>query len=456
MKKNCKITFITTLLLGSFIIQGNAQFGKVGGLLKKSKKVTSIAESPAKASMQNFDNYAEKLQYCIDNQVWADKNNNQYSDILGYAKTHLKKIEEKDARLAPKYQEKFALYQKHWDDHKAEQASAAQAQEDEDAKAKEQAHQPIEDDGMTSDFHKQHVGQIVFSNEKLDLEQPNKAAVKTTFKLGEPIFMRLYLKQSMGNFYRNYRKENRDNKGQEYWEYYYLKKEKGNYVCKSPEAVIIQKLFLNGKEIRSDRKEYTKKSIEQIDKWTSWWKEVIPKENVRYAELEELAYALGKDLAFAKPGEHTIKVETWLCHYKDYTPIEIIAQGECKINFTEAEHKAYRKTRGQLMPLAGMTDAKLAESFKSMLAKKEPTWDIKNIVITSERWTVYKNDFDIPTQKRLFASIAVSYDGECRIIEAAFRQDYEGGGKYGSTFLTSYDDYDRAKLIHCDDIFVKP
>ena len=57
----------------------------------------------------------------------------------------------------------------------------------------------LADQGMTSQTHAAHVGEIVFSNKEIKFRQEDPAALKGQFKLGEPIYGRLYFKQSMAN-----------------------------------------------------------------------------------------------------------------------------------------------------------------------------------------------------------------------------------------------------------------
>lgn len=52
-------------------------------------------------------------------------------------------------------------------------------------------------------------------------------------------------------------------------------------------------------------------------------------------------------------------------------------------------------------------------------------------------WKLTKNELDIPLYKELFVNLAIKFaDGKCGLANAWMRQDYEGGGKYGSAQLT--------------------
>jgi hypothetical protein len=54
------------------------------------------------------------------------------------------------------------------------------------------------DQGMTSETHRSHVGQIVFASSKIDFGHEDPAAFKAAFTLGEPIYGRMYMAHGMG------------------------------------------------------------------------------------------------------------------------------------------------------------------------------------------------------------------------------------------------------------------
>lgn len=57
----------------------------------------------------------------------------------------------------------------------------------------------LADQGMTSQTHTANAGKIVFSSSEITFRKENPGALKSSFKLGEPIYGRLYFKQSMAN-----------------------------------------------------------------------------------------------------------------------------------------------------------------------------------------------------------------------------------------------------------------
>ncbi|MFB6373084.1 MAG: hypothetical protein ABEN55_08205 [Bradymonadaceae bacterium] len=63
--------------------------------------------------------------------------------------------------------------------------------------------EPVDDRGFHTDFHKKHVGEIVFSSTPIPKDDHSDFSPEHSFKLGEPIYHRTFLKASMGNLMRN-------------------------------------------------------------------------------------------------------------------------------------------------------------------------------------------------------------------------------------------------------------
>lgn len=429
----------------------------------------AYARYQAASTIKSFENRAEKLQYCLDNKVWADQNSNKYSNLLSYMEKDLEKLRKKIPNDIAAYDKRYKDYQKPWNDYVAANKAAKEAAEKaEAAKVQEFLTGPVKDDGITSDLHKKYLNKIVFSNEKINLDNPNESKIKTEVGISKPIFMRMYIDKSMGNYYRQYAREKRDGKEQDHWEYFYYSSTRGeevdgaqtrNYKASSQEARLVYKVFINGKEYDTWHKGYAShnRNSEVVDNWTSWWTEIIPVEEDRYYKVSDPVDFFGEYFAYANPGTHKIKVEMWLTHHDNSSDmLDKLAEGEVTVKFNETEQKAYRKARGRLMPKAGMTDSGLESKMRAMLMKEHPDVKIKRTVIVNKTWKIHKNDFDLPTKKMLWTDFAVTKDGECRIITAGFRRDYAGGGTYEAMYMSTSTDFDESERIHCDDIFVKP
>jgi len=57
----------------------------------------------------------------------------------------------------------------------------------------------VPDDGITSDFHKSHLNQIVFSKNQIPKTGASDAALTTTFNLGDDIYLRSFIEKSVVN-----------------------------------------------------------------------------------------------------------------------------------------------------------------------------------------------------------------------------------------------------------------
>lgn len=83
----------------------------------------------------------------------------------------------------------------------------------------------------------------------------------------------------------------------------------------------------------------------------------------------------------------------------------------------------------------GMSDSKIESFAKDKIANKYGT--ILRVSVASENWYVNKNAY-IPLNKNIEVDFATKKeDGKCYYVGGVIRRDYEGGGTYGSWYLTS-------------------
>lgn len=68
------------------------------------------------------------------------------------------------------------------------------------AQQNEQPPKPT-DQGLTSEVHKLHAGEIVFANQKVAFQNEKPETFKNSFKWGDPIYMRVFLKQGLAPEY---------------------------------------------------------------------------------------------------------------------------------------------------------------------------------------------------------------------------------------------------------------
>lgn len=99
------------------------------------------------------------------------------------------------------------------------------------------------------------------------------------------------------------------------------------------------------------------------------------------------------------------------------------------------------------MPKAAKTDASLAASMKKAFMAHygdQDVVEVTRVVITGSDWTVQRNEWTgIILSRTIDASVAYKrIDGQCRFEDAGFKQDSQGGGKWGPTYWNGVGDND--------------
>lgn len=426
---------------------------KTSGSSTSNEESSGEYDGPAKYAIHGFNRNCNNMQKFVDEGIWGGGQTGKLSfgRYLEMAKTELDKIPVKDPAVdAAPYQERYDGYKAKWDAHEA--GIAQKKKEEEDAKiAAENAKWGIvKDDGIANETHKKYVKKIVFSNPKLNYDESNLSAIKTTFKIGEPLFRRVFLEKSLGNYYRGYNLEKKGGKPDKYWRF------------DNDDGVITWKYYLDGKlafeEYQRLRTPYV--TEERIDEWTSWWTELVPAKEDRYHKVESPVRQLGELLAFMAPGTHKIKIEAWVTdpvieNKGGMGEIEIMADGEFTISFTAQEQVNYRKKRGVIMPAARKSDPALEKKMLSTFKTAYPLDIPLRAVITQGVWSVHRHNISgIILSRTMDATVAVKIkDGTCLMHTVVYKQIHEGSS-YGR-LQVSLDTFNTATRIGCGEVNIK-
>ncbi len=168
---------------------------------------------------------------------------------------------------------------------------------------------------MTSPTHSSNVGKIVFSNREIPFKKEDPSKLKTSFELGEPIYGRMYFKQSMANTplshsqtQEPYTDAHRDGS----WEL-------DLSVDGVPQNIKFQTFALG------------KVSAKALQDWTTWQLNLAP-DRPEFGE-KNITDPWIKVASRLKPGKHTIKLTFYstLGQYKS----KPMAEGEFTINVAE-------------------------------------------------------------------------------------------------------------------------
>jgi len=284
---------------------------------------------------------------------------------------------------------------------------------------------------FTSDFHKQNVGKIVWSNKPLLIskEKDMAAAIKNEFKTGEAIFGTIYL----GNNLRQLLNGNERIR-------VIIKVDGGTAIWGGDLSYFIIPLAVQDKS-------YLQFALLPDEQWfKDNYAPYVAKENWTYSYFMD-------ELARSGDISHTIT-----CEFDFPTNI----QGNIKSSLSldlgsgSASVKAMStKLHDQLMasrtlPKAGMVNAALEQQM--VAAANNLGWNDKfsKAIITSSSWVISKNDLTGAILYRYLGAVCTikGTDGKCYYQEFSFRQDYTGGGNYSST--VKYNSYGGKREIGCD------
>ncbi|MCB9226177.1 MAG: hypothetical protein H6578_03245 [Chitinophagales bacterium] len=443
MKKTIIIAIITII---SFSLQ--AQFKKpsipkLGGN-KTETKTEESTSSPAQTYIDGAKNTIERLDKDVASPYWHSGGFvGTFNDNVNDLEKKISTIKTKDPKYdVSLFEEKLAFYK---DEAKkgVEQAAQnkvekekAQAEAEAQKKAAEEAqyHIPVKDNGITSTFHKEHIGQIVFSNEKISASNVVSASLKNSFNINQSIHFRAFFSQSVFNAL--------------------VSKYKSNYLERN--GMFYCKIYVDGQLARDNI------LSKQVDGVT-----LISEDDIKMLttlggtldfklkDIGSLEYfnALINQESNLTIGSHTIKIELYPRHQTSQEPEEtILASGE----FTLVIDKPFINPNDYniCMPASKKNDPTLAAK---LLKIAQEDWinlygmngDMKQLVFRNSDWVIEKNEYTGKILNRsIKAAIAVSSDEGCKYVVFKFVQDYTGNG-YSSETYTSWEPEEGSIFCGC-------
>ncbi len=244
------------------------------------------------------------------------------------------------------------------------------------------------DDGYPTAVHKSNPGKLVFTNSFMGKTFDDATKVKNSYdNLSGGIYSRLYLKESMRNFYADYGM-GKDVSGATYSLFFYVD---GNseYSCYQDSKI----------------------SKEEAMTMTSWAIPLAPvnKEDFDYdnGTVNRFAYVISE----LTPGKHKIKVVAKSQYGATREESAVIGEGEIEINITAADRDAFVKKYGLQMPEKGLlaTDAKLLADVK-IVAGKEAI-DVR----CPNKWEEIKDAWGVVIRRETIVAYSYKDDkGRCK------------------------------------------
>lgn len=185
-----------------------------------------------------------------------------------------------------------------------------------------------QDQGIWNEFHKNNLGRIVFSSEKIIHNSPDPKLVRDTFDLRRPIKGRLYLDKSLANKCAEVEARGVYEKGV------------FNYAIHSNVHVQMD-MNINSQTQYKIILPAIPSAI-QVQEWTTWWYAFIPEGSFNWKEFPENSaeYCFGNAIENLAAGNYQIEVIFYLCCLdRSYNYKIEIAKGGFVLSFNENDKK---------------------------------------------------------------------------------------------------------------------
>lgn len=290
----------------------------------------------------------------------------------------------------------------------------------------------LDEKAMTSSFHRQNAGKILFSKTPIVVGKENPSQFTTQFTAQDKIYAVAYLRSTMKNL-----------------------------IGKATEASGVY-MYVVDNEPNSNESGIITFTHNDSDLNQSWYSiEIIPDPDKALHGIDALEWYN----AFARisPAKHSLKIVfTTEVGSGEYD--EGFAAGEIQIDLSGMNMQAMRKNAESASDKARdnwarnntslpdwfgkasykFKDSELSAANMQTLFQKRWAAEGRQVLklvafadpYSNEEWTLNKNGLGIPTEKITGSKIGVLYkakDGWCYFVENVhFRREYAGGGQFGS------------------------
>jgi hypothetical protein len=285
----------------------------------------------------------------------------------------------------------------------------------------------------TSDFHKQNVGKIIWSNKPLIIgkEKDMAGSIKSEFITGEPIFGTMYLGNNLKQLLNGNERVR-----------VIIKVDNGTAIWGGDLSYFIVPLAVQDKS-------YWQFALLPDEQWfKDNYAPYVAKENWTYSYFMD-------ELARSGDISHNIT-----CEMSFPTNIQDNIKSSLSLDLgggSSSIKSLSSKLHDQLMasrtlPKAGMTNASLEQQIVN--AANNLGWNDKfsKAIITSSAWNIAKNELTGAILYRWVGAVCTikGTDGKCYYQDFSFKQEYTGAGNYSST--VKFNSYGGKKEIGCDKV----
>jgi len=269
-----------------------------------------------------------------------------------------------------------------------------------------------EEEKLDFEQYKNHVGEILFSNDEFERQLPESKYI-TSYTLGDKLGMRAFLKNSPANSMMLQLVESGE-------KIKTVNKWKGSFDT----GALLYKMYLDGKFISNTSYAHSFKN-DEIASLPTHRADLKDDNGIYFGE--ELYESLLKKEELLTPGTHKLKLELIpIYNGSAYSSFEFapIATGEIDLVITEGA--TYVKL-DECFPKPKTKDAKIeSEITKIINAKIVPESKLRDVIITSSRWTLLRNPYGSPIKKSIKAALVFTNNGETFYYERIFEKVYDG------------------------------
>ena len=289
------------------------------------------------------------------------------------------------------------------------------------SKEKLGSRKPRETQGFTSATHKKYANKVVFSNEVIDFKNENEGEFLTTYKIGDPLWLRVYMDNSLMNYMLE-ASGSKDKTMDDLHSY----------------STFMLTFYLNGEKIHTYTDGNARFEEKEKDNWTTFKGSFSSKEEevFYFAEHAFKEFLIEAESKLTK-GSHTFKMEIQPYYEergfgdeKDAIKFFIDKKftGELKL-IVDGSIVDKSETKICLSKPKIRDEAAEKEFLKAFKAANPEVETFGKVIIIQDKWTVTKNEYtSIPEKKSIHAEIPMRKDGKCSTVECIFIQDFNGVG----------------------------
>lgn len=270
-------------------------------------------------------------------------------------------------------------------------------------------------DGVSNSTHEKYMNKVVFSSSAIAFENPDESKFITDYTLGDPLFFRVYMDNSLVNS---------------------LVLANATDVPSSIETHAKYKFsfFIDDVEVawEAGQEDFIDRDAKRT--WTSWKSAMVTKDG---------EYYMGKDIyqTFVKnanltEGTHklTLKIMPYQTYPQTYTAEAYVGT----LNLTVNKGWLDPNDSDLCLPQRKKKDTSLEQKLRLAYKEKGRTNEIGRLVITAKGWTTLRNRYSgLVTGRRIEAAIGYKKEGKCYYEMFDFDQDHDGSNYMtNSTYLS--------------------